>query len=725
MQRQLDAAAQELRERRLACGAGICYAGRMENRNTPVRLSDMWEGRCAAILLAVTWIASMTLAGANAYSYMPLLGGLILVVALAVLGLLRGGKVVRLGWPGWCSLAAGGYFLVRCLLEPCAVVESWRESCIICACFVFYGAGVLWAQGRGGKWVPCVLGLALLLNMAAYWLARMPEARVEWFGRPAVGLSGQNSLPVTLYVYKNFAGMFLMLAGSLLVLRPVWGAGRSWKSWIGAAIGLAGVVLAFFCGTRSAFVLLPLLMVLGMGLWLLLRIFSGRSLGTAGGVVLAVLVGVCCVAGYELFAVDTWLDSLSNVNSHLRYDIWKCVCAVAGGAPACGFGASSAGWMIVPLFNEWEWPNYAHNEYLQAWCDYGVVGVGCMLFVLMVHLVEGVRALASEYTEQQRRVRVAAALLVLAALAACAVVDFVWHDFSLAGMAAFACGVLGSPYPRSSQGLFSSRLWAEGSRPSVLPVRAMGVPGRLLLGCAYAAVAACCACMLPRLWMPWVAQWEYNRLARIPYEENYAARHALTAALVPEYPDTVLMDEYCMLPVDGEQLGERERLLKTVLAANPHQLFTVTILADNLMAQGRHREAEMLLRRSYPQEGLPNCMLNNWASYYMVNLLEWGQQEMLVGNVERAFSMMEYALNIASKYYPSFRLQYRSGPQPWAADGGPHPNLGPFVKARRSDVAFFKELGTDKDDSWQEPLEPGGKRALYPALQNRDEKAAK
>ena len=45
------------------------------------------------------------------------------------------------------------------------------------------------------------------------------------------------------------------------------------------------------------------------------------------------------------------------------------------------------------------------------------------------------------------------------------------------------------------------------------------------------------------------------------------------------------------------------------------------------------------------------------------------------------------------------------------------PNLQPFLKARKGDVALFRNLKVEKDDSWQQPLEPGGKPALYRAQQ--------
>lgn len=237
----------------------------METKLGSKRLSGTWCGRAAGIVLVLTWLASMTLLGANAYSYLPVLAGLVLAVLLCVIALLRGGSVVALRWLGWCSYAVGGYFLVRCLwVDGCSVVESWREAGIICGCFVFYAAGMLVAQNERSQGIGAILTTALLLNVAGFFVAKLPGACPEWFGRPSVGLSGRNNLPVTLYVYKNFAGMFLMLCGSLPLMRLLWTAPRRWYVWLMALLGLGGMAVSFFCGTRSVWMLLPLLVFLGL-----------------------------------------------------------------------------------------------------------------------------------------------------------------------------------------------------------------------------------------------------------------------------------------------------------------------------------------------------------------------------------------------------------------------------------------------------------------------------
>ena len=700
----------------------------METKLRSKRLSGTWCGRAAGILLVLTWLASMSVLNANAYSYLPVLLGMVAAVVLGLCGLLCGGKVVALRWLGWCSFAVGGYFLARCLcVEGCSVVESWREAGIICGCFVFYAAGSLVAQNDRAQGIGAILTVALLLNVAAFLAARVPGACPEWFGRPSAGLNGRGSLPCTLYVYKNFAGMFLLLCGSLPLMRLFWTAPRRWYVWLMALVGLSCAGVAFFCDTRSVWLMLPVLFFSGLFLWLLFHIFSRRKLGWGGFVAAAVLVTASCVAAYEFFFGGSWMAAASQIDTHLRYDIWRLVCSVAADAPPWGYGASSAGWMITPLFNEWEWPNFAHNEYLQAWCDYGFIGLVCLVSVIAAHLVAGLRTMASEYVSNARRVKAAMAIITLLTMACCAGLDFVWHDFSLACMTAFACGMLASPFPRSREGLFSDKNWASGSHAGCIPVKVQGRFGTCMQAAVMLGVCAvCCAFLAPRLWPAWQAQWKYNELAAgEPSLKKNAAKHALLAEVLENYPDSVLVDEYFRVMSSGESLEQREHVMRTALRGNPRQMFVVTMLVDNLMSQGRNEEAEILMRRMYPGDGLANCMLNNWASYYVVNLLEWGQREMLAGRTERAYSMMDYAFNIARhpNYYPDFLLRYRFGEQPWAEYGGVKPNLGPFLKARKGDVNLFRILKIEKDDSWQQPLEPGGKPALYSAQQEPPAKA--
>ena len=692
----------------------------METKLRSKRLAGTWCGRAAGVVLVLTWLASMTLLNANAYSYLPVLVGLVLAVLLGVAGMLCGGRVVALRWLGWCSFAVGGYFLVRCLYGgECSVVESWREAGLICGCFVFYAAGMLVAQNDRSQGIGVILSLALLLNVAAYFVAQMPGACPEWFGRPSRGLSGPGSVPDTLYVYKNFACMFLMLCGALPFMRLLWTPPRRWYVWVMALLGLGGVAVSFFCGTRSVWMLLPLLVFLGVFLWLLFHIFSERKLGWGGFVAAAVLVAASSIAVYEFFFGGNWLAAVSQIDSHLRTYIWGLVCSVSADGPLWGHGASSAGWLITPLFNEWEWPNFAHNEYLQAWCDYGLIGLAGMVFIILAHLVAGLRTMASEFVSNARRVKAGMAIITLASLAACGVLDFVWHDFSLACMTAFACGMLASPFPHSREGLFGGRNWAAGSHASCVPVKVQGAFGSVWQALVALGVASVCIWLAPRLWPAWQAQWRYNELATEVSLEKHAARHALLAEILEDYPDSVLVDEFFRVMSSGESVEQREHVVRRALEGNPRQLFMVTILVDNLMVQQRNEEAEILMRRMYPGDGLANCMLNNWAAFYVLNLLEWGQHEMLAGRTERGYSMMEYAFNIARHphYTTDFLLRHRAGEQPWAENGGVKPNLKPFLEARRHDVALWRALKLEKDDSWQQPLEPGGKPALYQSQQ--------
>jgi tetratricopeptide (TPR) repeat protein len=193
----------------------------------------------------------------------------------------------------------------------------------------------------------------------------------------------------------------------------------------------------------------------------------------------------------------------------------------------------------------------------------------------------------------------------------------------------------------------------------------------------------------------------------------------MIASLMPGYPSPALADVYHLLPPDGRNLAERVQLLRTALAANPKQLFTAVMLADALVAQKNFAEAEALLRSSYAGNAMPGSLLTNWPAYYAYNLLLRGRHEMQSGHHALALSMMQYALNINKVNRITFDPAYRKGQQPWRESGGVKPGHAKLIQTAEKDVHLLRLIGTAPDDSWQQPMAPGGKPALYQAWQNQ------
>lgn len=675
----------------------------MADSAAPRRLTDLLPVKAAACLLVMLWVAGMSVFDTNACTSFPLVAGLGVVAVLVLSGLSYGGKSVRLTWVNWLSFGVGGYFLARCL-NSYAVVESWRESILIIAGFVFYLAGIYAAQSRSLRLLGTVLLSALVLNIGAFFALRTGEIPIEWTGRPEWGFSGKNSMPVTLFMYKNFSGDFLCISGMCAVGMAVWGKGGIVSKAVYALTGCIAVALSFCCGTRGVFVLLP---VLAIAAWVLMFVNSlftpGKKtvfLGVSGIVLLVLLVILVC----EFLSSGEAYTRLMETDTHLRSMIWRGISDEAPNAPLWGCGVSASHWDILTHFNEWATPNYAHNEYLQAWMDYGLLGACGMLGIVAVHFIAAFRRLGEDSLPPSSRCLVSLSVLVLLGWVVCSIADFPWHHLAPVGMTAFACGVMASPYPRTV---------SRSGQEVLEPVRVQGMWGRgcvALLCCGVLGYAAWMGC---RLYEPWLMQWEYSKLLKTQ-PENEMPRLALLETVTETYPDPAVMDQYYLLPLQHHDWEKQEKLLKRVLAANPHQLYTATMLADVLTRQGKYEESELTMRRYFPGDGLKRTMMMNWPGFYVTNLLAWGKTELKRGNTEKAYSLMNYGLNIVShrEFNLALSLGYRVN-APWCRKYAYRADVRKLQQKCEQDCAFIRRFKLEPDDRWMQPTEQCNKPALY------------
>ncbi|MBQ1960362.1 MAG: O-antigen ligase family protein [Akkermansia sp.] len=664
-------------------------------------------GKVAGFVLALLWVASMCVVDAHAYSALPYAGGLCVVVVLALLGVLSGLKFVRIPMLAWVALGVGGYFLARSE-HSYAVVESWRESALIVSCGVFYVAGVYAGQMKRNRGLVWVLALALFANMVAFVVMRHVDSELCWLGRPTMSLTGPNSPYVTLFLYKNFAALFLAMGGAALLWFTLWKGRWSASAVLQAMLGVGAVAASFFCGSRVVWLVLPVVAVVGWVLWLVLRLYAGQRIGVWTVLVGLLLITLVGTGVYGLCFGDLLQRIFAGVDTHLRYQIWSDLCRVIPDAPAWGYGVGASQWEIVPVFNEWHTPNFAHNEYLQAWVDYGPIGALLLLGVLGAHLCAGGLTLVSEQVDATRRHKVALAMLVLAVVAVAAATDFVWHDFSLASLSAFCCGLLASPRVHAE---FSwktlGRRWAEGSGPRMVPVRAQGLMGKCVFVLLAGGVLAGAWKFYERTSAAWLAQWTYDEMVR--KETPTPELRDFLGQVVQHYPDPGVMDCYALLPYDVEPDWEKmEALLWQVHHANPKQLFTVVMLAEVMDRRAKCVEVEKLLRRHYVGDGMKGTMLTAWPSYYSMNLLQWAQQEFNKGNLGRARSMFNYAFRVG-RFMPL--TAWRNGVKRWTEGGSPRRRA--FVDICRADAAMLNAMNVPEDHSWQQPLEPAGKPSLY------------
>lgn len=672
--------------------------GSVQNAIPPKRMTETLAGRAAALLLALLWLASMGMTDINAYSYFPTVAGMAVVLLLVLSALIRGARAVPLSWTAWGALAVGGYFLARCLCSF-DVVSSWREAGLILCCGVFYVAGLYAAQSRSLKPAVAVLLVAVLLHMVYFLLMKRTDIPMEWAGRPSFGPGGANHRPVTLFVYKNMAGAFLMIGGAMLAAAALWACrGKRLLRLVLAVPGVAAVALSGCCGTRAVWLLAPVLLFLVWVLWVVVKLNTEENVGWV--VILSSFLILGCIGfGFCTLLFDRELLAwIADIDTHSRYDIWHVCCLLIRQAPLWGYGADSVPWMLAPCHDSGiNLVNFAHNEYIQAWFDYGAVGLAGMLLILGAHLARGGMVLFSASVPSTQHKLTALALLGLLGWSVAAFVDFYWHHISVAGMTAFCLGILASPFPYERRGRLHR-------------IHVQGVAGKGILAMVSCAAIGACVWLATLFAPAWEQQWVFNRLSTPGRDDEGTQRLAILNSLLPHYPSHRLADTAYMLPCHAAW-AEEEEMLQRVLRANPRQLYMIGALARLYTAQGRYEEAEKLYRRHFPADGLPITGAACWPYYYFLNLISWGHRCMLKGDMPGAYSRMRYALAI-HQHAKLYKMNYR----PWDAgylSGDQQKAAGRYLNARKQDVKLMTALRMTPDDSWMQPLEPGGQPALY------------
>lgn len=688
-------------------------SGMNNTPNIPLtrRLAESRPGLILGTALAAMWIAAMSAVDANACTATPFLWGFIAVIALAVLCILRGYKIVRLPLTSWVSLAAGVYFLVRAA-NGFSLTDNLADIGLILFAFVYYLAGVYCGQANNNRGTVIVLSVALLLNLLCLWLLRDPQISLHYIGRADIGLFGPHTRNTTLFAYKNFAGLFLALGGGLLLWRCIWRGERNLSTLLQLAVAAGAIIGSFFCSTRVPYAILPLLLIAGWLLWFIQRLYSGRPLsiamiGTGILLLVAVLIGI-----YDLFFGNTVLQAIVDIDSHQRFTMWEWVNSVVREAPLHGYGPAGATWYSITICNQYHLMNYAHNEYMQVWTDYGIIGLGLMLLIIVLHIIAGFRGLSADTLPAERRIRLSMALLSLVALCGAAIADYVWHSAALLSMGAFACGTLASPTPVEPRALVRRKKWCSGSSP-IHPVRAESSCGRVIICAGALSLAACMGKLSAILCPPWLAQWQYDAMVARGATTEQRRAHLLQTMLI--YPHHRLADHYINLaPKTHPDWHAYEQGIRAVLQANPQQLITASMLAQCLGKQARYREAEIVFRTYYPGDGPDNTRLNPWATFYTANLQQWGQAELTKGNLGAALSMLLYAEKMSKMtgYIP--HIWHRGGIKTW---GFNTPEQKLHQSVCKTTLHTLRAINPPQDHSWQQPLTPGGKPALYQRYQ--------
>ncbi len=657
------------------------------------------------------WIASMAIADSQAYSQAPLLLGLLAVPLFGLIALVQRQRFVQLPVISWVSLGFASYLLLRATASY-STFDAYSDIGIILGCVLFYLTGIYFAHTpRVGTLMVRMLCLALVLNMICWFLMNKTEVSLSIIGRPEHGLAGEQSRHMALFLYKNFAGAFFLLGGAALIWYSVWA--RRISGIIYALLGIISIVFSCYCGTRAIFFLAPIVLLLGWFFWFLIRFFTQGKVSWFDGIFgLSFIIGVV-MALYDFFYGTSVMSMITEIDTHLRTLIWSSLIQELPNAPLWGFGAGASQWEIAPYFNEWARPNYAHNEYLQLWSDYGIIALLSAIVLIIAHLSKTFLLLTAEEPSDQRRLAAALASFMLIGFIFLSITDFVWHQFALAGSTAFCLGILASPVQRKRSNLLlqllgRDRQWME---EKALMVRAQGRTGRIVLSASLIALIAATSIHSFIITPPYLKQWAfYQDFKKNPFDtkEQYES-------VLDHYPDYFILEQYMRdYPIreEDDHAARTIGYLKAALEENPKNIFNLMQLVETNILLGRFEENEQLMRRHLPRGGTDPVLLIQPHVAYGLNLLSQGLKALSNNEVEKAYSMLDYGLSMHKVNVLYLNHVWMAG-APKNISGAARPGVQELLRIAKEQRDFLQGLEIEADHSWKKPFTDNEQGALY------------
>lgn len=435
-----------------------------------IRLGDV-----AGLVAGLWWALPLTHAtGGRSASHEGVLIGLLVVSAV----LIRPWSVlprIAVLIPCWISLAA--------LLVPALAPTGWRgaddAASYVCAAMAFLVAAG-WAQTSTRR-------VLLVAAVALAGLDQVCGALLPWWGGgdPSAQLSG------TFYWHNPFAAFLLPAAvlGVALVtwrLRPLHLVG-----WFATPLCAAGIVYSSSRATLGVLVVA----LLGCSV-LAARAADRRRLLARWSAISAVsLAVVYALPGPPLFAhrVSPFASSAArsaageslSANGGYRVEFWKSALETLRHHPLVGsgyHGLIETSQAYTP--GGWARSNLAHNGYLQAFSDGGLLlGIPVLLGSLLLICVAGRVLIRGLRCGQIEPLTAVGSIALLAALAHSAV-DFDWSHSALFVMDALVGAVICS---RSTTGTTEKAAAVPVNRPRLRFVGA-AVVALMLLGVGMSAL---------------------------------------------------------------------------------------------------------------------------------------------------------------------------------------------------------------------------------------------
>ncbi|MDB4699598.1 O-antigen ligase family protein [Akkermansiaceae bacterium] len=342
--------------------------------------------------------------------------------------------------------------------EGLAFSDIWLVLILVASYLASSSGGENFAKGAFfGLLVLSVVGVYLSFTQVFSADPKIHEVTGEVTPIKATGFFGFHnrfaSFAVTSFFLIFFGGI---LWNKNLIVRAIVCIVLGGLFWAIVASGSRGGWLALVAGGSVCI----------WGLWAYLRRHqSDRApIVALAGVVIALLA---LVSSWWVVKKQTAaranLDQVAQVDGELRLDFQKMALDLGFESPVIGNGARSFSYRV---FEQWDldrlpiWvpnPEFAHNEFLQLFCDYGIVGVILASLAIAVHFIYGIVAIQTEDVRNSGcggTLRPAALGGMVAILAQC-YFSFLLHSPAIVAMFGLLAGLAGR------RGVAPSKLGAQ------------------------------------------------------------------------------------------------------------------------------------------------------------------------------------------------------------------------------------------------------------------------
>lgn len=636
------------------------------------------------LLVLSLWFAVLLGPQMRAWSWGPALVALAGALACSAVVLARGRRTVVDPATLALGVLTAGWFAWRAWLSP--VAELAHADLLLLAGAV--GSFVVARAMAGDRRAEAVFlwGCGLLLaGHAAMVFAQVANPDVSQFHtRPGIFPSG-------FYGHYNEGANFLIGAAFLLVGAALFGRHRTASRIAFLLVAVAGLAAVYF--TRSRGALLGVVVACGVLGVLVLFVGSRRKAewfapAAIGFPLLALAAGVLLYVGWdktEEFRTDGTRGVSEMMDNPSRLRNLSLAIDTITLHPLTGGGSRSFSWESVQAWDSQEHgvgstlPEQVHNEILQAATDYGLLGAGLLLALLLwlsmraiwwSHFEPGGKPARGDPERPEHGVagdalRVGAAA-ALAGMLVQSSFSFVFHLLPGALLLGIALGRLAVPASGSTTLARTGKFALAGVAAMVaLAIAWPGVAGTRVL-----------AALLP----------VYFRAGPLPEDEDKLDRFSTALDL---WPQSELHHSRAAIhhsaSIDGDGVIDPERLRLALAdyqaAAESHPMFPAhRVNAANILSLlGEDADAEALYREAVALQG--NMERAFQAHFHeSEHFRRKGVQHYREGDVAASLRAME---NAASSIEAGVSKSAWLLPETWRFRVVVHENLGAAREAAR------------------------------------------